>query len=111
MPYAAPTLGQIRRRNSPPKKDYRPSAYKRGYGGKKWKYACRRTFQRDNYICQMCHTLTHPGHPDRGMRPCNDHIIPHKGDMKLFWDSNNMQTLHWSCHSRKTEREGGFGHE
>jgi 5-methylcytosine-specific restriction enzyme A len=40
-----------------------------------------------------------------------DHIIPHKGDMKLFWDDiNNWQGLCKPCHSRKTASEdGGFG--
>lgn len=40
-----------------------------------------------------------------------DHIIPHKGDQDLFWDSDNWQGLCKPCHSRKTAREdGGFGH-
>jgi 5-methylcytosine-specific restriction protein A len=39
-----------------------------------------------------------------------DHIIPHKGNMTLFWDKRNWQGLcHW-CHSQKTAKEdGGFG--
>jgi len=27
-----------------------------------------------------------------------DHIIPHKGDMRLFWDSSNWQGLCKPCH-------------
>jgi len=40
-----------------------------------------------------------------------DHIIPHRGDLALFWDEkNNWQALCHRCHSRKTAREdGGFG--
>lgn len=39
-----------------------------------------------------------------------DHIVPHKGDKKLFWDPSNWQPLCHECHSRKTVREdGGFG--
>jgi 5-methylcytosine-specific restriction protein A len=39
-----------------------------------------------------------------------DHIIPHKGNLKLFWDRNNWQPLCHSCHSKKTATEdGGFG--
>ena len=35
-----------------------------------------------------------------------DHIIPHKGNMKLFWDSdNNWSPLCKSCHSKKTAKE------
>lgn len=38
-----------------------------------------------------------------------DHIIPHKGDKKLFWDKTNWQGLCHGCHSAKTAREdGGF---
>lgn len=34
-----------------------------------------------------------------------DHIIPHKGDKKLFWDKDNWQPLCESCHNRKTQLE------
>lgn len=33
-----------------------------------------------------------------------DHIIPHKGDMKIFWDRNNLQGLCKPHHSAKTGR-------
>ena len=39
-----------------------------------------------------------------------DHIKPHRGDMSLFWDASNWQSLCGSCHSVKTACEdGGFG--
>ena len=31
-----------------------------------------------------------------------DHIIPHRGDSKLFWDSNNWQSLCEQHHNFKT---------
>jgi 5-methylcytosine-specific restriction protein A len=36
-----------------------------------------------------------------------DHIVPHRGDKKLFWDSSNWQALcdgqtGRGCHDRKT---------
>lgn len=34
-----------------------------------------------------------------------DHIIPHKGDKKLFWDSGNWQGLTERDHDRKTAIE------
>lgn len=34
-----------------------------------------------------------------------DHIIPHRGDQKLFWDQNNWQALCKSCHDKKTLTE------
>lgn len=34
-----------------------------------------------------------------------DHIIPHRGDQKLFWDQRNWQSLCKQCHDRKTLTE------
>lgn len=36
-----------------------------------------------------------------------DHIIPHKGDMALFWKESNFQGLCAPCHGRKTAAEDG----
>jgi 5-methylcytosine-specific restriction protein A len=39
-----------------------------------------------------------------------DHIKPHRGDQRLFWDPENHQPLDAGCHGRKTATEdGGFG--
>jgi len=41
-----------------------------------------------------------------------DHKIPHDGNMVLFWDVSNWQSLCTSCHNRKTvTHDGGFGNE
>ncbi len=34
-----------------------------------------------------------------------DHIVPHRGDRILFYDSDDLQSLCASCHSRKTVKE------
>lgn len=38
-----------------------------------------------------------------------DHIIPHKGDMNLFWDKSNWQALCGHHHAVKTATEDGGG--
>ncbi len=39
-----------------------------------------------------------------------DHIVPHKGDQQLFWDTRNWQSMSKPCHDKKTAKEdGGFG--
>lgn len=41
-----------------------------------------------------------------------DHIKPHKGNMKLFFDISNLQSLDKSCHSsrkQRMEKSGDFG--
>lgn len=32
-----------------------------------------------------------------------DHIAPHRGDLALFWDRENLQAMCKACHSRKTQ--------
>lgn len=81
----------------------RVSSAKRGYG-RKWRTESK-AFLAEYPWCKAC--------LDKGIKePATevDHIIPHKGNQKLFWDKKNWQGLCHSCHSRKTAGEdGGFG--
>ncbi len=81
----------------------RESSSKRGYGSR-WQKA-RRTYLLSHPLCAHCET--------QGMltqATIVDHIVPHKGDQKLFWDATNWQPLCKPCHDRKTATEdGGFG--
>jgi hypothetical protein len=39
-----------------------------------------------------------------------DHVVPHRGDTRLFWDESNWQALCKPCHDFKTATEdGGMG--
>lgn len=81
----------------------RKSAAKRGYGHK-WRKV-REGYLAKHPLCAHCSTEDAPV-PATEL----DHITPHKGDMKLFWDRKNWQGLCKSCHSRKTATEdGGWG--
>lgn len=75
--------------------NYRKSSTKRGYDYKWRKY--RIIFLRRNPVCVTCRTngYTVPATEV-------DHIVPHRGDKRLFWDPNNHQGLCKSCHSKKT---------
>ena len=84
----------------------RGSSNERGYGYK-WQQA-REHFLRAHPLCQC------PECREGMLRllPATvvDHIIPHKGDMKLFWDSSNWQAMSKICHDKKTARhDGGWG--
>lgn len=83
--------------------DRRGSAASRGYGHK-WQQA-RDGFLRANPLCKR--------HEDRGeivAATVVDHIVPHKGDMELFWRRSNWQPLCKRCHDIKTAMEdGAFG--
>lgn len=87
------------------KERYRKSAYERGYDSK-WQRASKRFLQHNPLCaCDDCKQL-----PVALPAEVTDHIVPHKGDMQLFWDPNNWQPMNKRCHDRKTVREdGGFG--
>lgn len=34
-----------------------------------------------------------------------DHIVPHRGNLELFFNEENLQPMCWKCHSRKTFKE------
>ncbi len=83
---------------------HRGSASSRGYNYQ-WTKA-RDLFIRKNPLCILC---------QREGRTVQativDHRTPHRGDMVLFWDESNWQSLCKPCHDKKTAREdGGFGH-
>ncbi len=83
----------------------RESAHRRGYG-RRWQKTSA-GFLRCNPICSNSLHL----HDERDEpATVTDHIIPHRGDMNLFWDSKNWQPLCKRCHDHKTAIEdGGFG--
>ena len=81
----------------------RGSASQRGYDNKWRKY--RKSFLEQHPLCVMCES-----EGDIKVATVVDHIIPHKGDSKIFWDSNNHQPLCEFHHNQKTAGEdmGGW---
>lgn len=83
----------------------RGSSTQRGYGYR-WQKVSK-AFLRAHPLCQC------PECREGELRllPAQvvDHIIPHRGDMTVFWDRKNWQAMNKRCHDRKTAREdGGF---
>lgn len=92
------------KRYNPEYEARRGSAAARGYTSR-WRKASK-AFLRAHPICLKCFNSTGEIVPATEV----DHIVPHKGDQKLFWDTDNWQALCHNCHSAKTAREdGGFG--
>ena len=84
----------------------RGTAHQRGYGAR-WQKASK-AFLRAHPLCQ-CPDCDE-GRQRLTVATVVDHKIPHRGDMVLFWDSSNWQSMAKTCHDRKTAREdGGFG--
>lgn len=76
----------------------RGSARERGYDSR-WDKA-RKTFLRTHPLCRMCEAQGR-------VTPATvvDHIIPHKGDQALFWDTGNWQPLCTHHHNSAKQRE------
>lgn len=76
----------------------RGNAGDRGYTWA-WQKAAK-AFLSENPLCAECLRQDRVKPAD-----CVDHIIPHRGDMQLFWDQGNWQSLcSTPCHAVKTAR-------
>ena len=83
----------------------RGSSTQRGYGYR-WQKTSK-AFLRAHPMCQC------PNCKEGELRlmaaEVVDHIIPHRGDMTLFWDPANWQAMSKKCHDTKTaKQDGGF---
>lgn len=79
----------------------RKTAAQRGYD-RRWRKA-REGFLRRNPLCTKCSA--------RGrVREATvvDHIVPHRGEPRLFWDIGNWQPLCKACHdsTKRIEEHG-----
>jgi 5-methylcytosine-specific restriction protein A len=105
---AAKTFSSLKRGQYPldiKKHTYRLSAARRGYGSK-WQRA-RQAFLGQHPLCE-CEECRRTGRIL--IATVVDHIKPHKGDMKLFWDRDNWMPMAKQCHDVKTAKhDGGFG--
>ena len=73
----------------------RGGAVYRGYD-RRWREA-RAAYLRRHPLCVYCQA-------EGKLTPATvvDHVLPHRGDMKLFWDVNNWQALCKEHHDKKT---------
>ena len=83
--------------------DRRGSSASRGYGHK-WRKA-RLEHLRANPLCVKCLRLN-----VTTAATVVDHIIPHRGNMDLFWDRDNWQSLCDPHHSGTKQTEEKRGH-
>jgi 5-methylcytosine-specific restriction enzyme A len=80
----------------------RPSAARRGYGAR-WRRA-RVAFLAQHPLCATCRALGRIV-----AASVVDHVVPHRGDQKLFWNESNWAPACKRCHDAKTAREGRWG--
>jgi 5-methylcytosine-specific restriction endonuclease McrA len=72
----------------------RPSAAARGYDGK-WRAGSKAflALPQNRYCACGCGRLAN----------VVDHIVPHRGDHRLFWDRRNWQPMFKRCHDSKKQ--------
>lgn len=88
----------------------RPTACKRGYG-RRWQRVSKAWLSKpENALCCYCKAKGRIRASE-----CVDHYIPHKGDMKLFWDRKNWRAACIQCNNAKgdkmPEREWAVAHD
>ena len=80
----------------------RPSAARRGYGPR-WRRA-RAAFLAQHPLCAACRAQGR-------VVPATmvDHVVPHRGDQKLFWDERNWAPACKPCHDAQDRARGPLG--
>ena len=75
------------------------------YAKKSWKDLRKSKLLRDP-LCEECQRVGRTALASKV-----DHIVPHRGDLQLFYDWDNLQSLCESCHNRKSAQEKLYNKE
>jgi hypothetical protein len=67
------------------------------YGTARWQALRQKVIIRDRYICQRTGTLLTGKHPAPDS-PVVHHKTPHRGNLILFWDEGNLETVSKEWH-------------
>ena len=83
------------------KKPFENAVRTNSYNNAEWRHLRMEVLKRDGYQCSQCGiTAEESGYPLE-----IHHIIPPKGNKKLFYDTNNCVALCKFCHARITQAE------
>ncbi len=86
------------------RQDAERSKVRRLYSTSRWK-RLRSLILSEHPLCVYCEQVGE-------ITPATvvDHIKPHRGDVDLFWDTNNLQTLCKHCHDsiKQAEEHGNI---
>jgi 5-methylcytosine-specific restriction protein A len=74
------------------------------YGTRRWADLKLFVFVRDGYVCQRTGVLCIGKHPDDNS-PVANHKIPHRGNLALFWDPDNVETVTKAVHDSIIQAE------
>ncbi len=72
------------------------------YQDPRWRRLRARVLREARYLCQCEHCAARViPHAARVV----DHLVPHRGDERLFFARENLRAMAKPCHDRKTQRE------
>lgn len=74
--------------------------WQRWYNTARWRRLRLAALERDTFTCRICQRFD--GDTSQLVA---DHIRPHRGDERLFWDDANIQTLCKPCHDQVKQKE------
>lgn len=84
--------------------------WRKWYKTARWRALKDEVHLRDLYVCQKTGVLCSGKYPAPNS-PVADHIVPHRGNEKLFWDPSNLQTVSKAYHDgEKQKAEQGSLH-
>ena len=78
--------------------------WRKWYNTTRWERLRQQVFVRDGYVCQRSGVLCVGKHPAPNS-PVANHKVPHKGDPKLFWDIDNLETVAKEVHDGLIQSE------
>jgi len=83
--------------------------YRKLYQRREWRLLREQALLRDMFRCQRCGCNLKRGRTEPQSAVVH-HITPHKGDINLFMDLDNLQSVCWSCHSGVIQSEEALGY-
>jgi len=88
------------------------NTYRSLYQSKRWRSLRSVILTRDLFTCQRpgCGVPLTSGRSAQNSAVVH-HRIPHKGDLELFFDQENLEAVCWSCHSGEIQSEEKLGYD
>jgi 5-methylcytosine-specific restriction protein A len=78
--------------------------WRKWYHSQRWKALRIEVLRRDHWTCQQTGVICTGKHPEPNS-PVIDHKHPHRGDERLFWDINNLQTVTKAYHDSEKQKQ------
>jgi 5-methylcytosine-specific restriction endonuclease McrA len=86
--------------------------YRKLYMTKRWRFLRAEVLARDLFTCQQpgCGSRLVNGRSDPRSAVVH-HKTPHKGELELFYDKDNLEAVCWTCHSGAIQSAEALGYD